>query len=833
MLHNKKNGFAHPFVLLIAILGVAFALGIVVYNNNDFGTNVIGSIVEEETLLEGDVAGAMTLSKQVVALDKNSCTIFVSPTGSDSGSGASESAALKSITKAVGLAGPGDVVCLKGGTYREIVTISGKRGTQSQPIKIGGYTGGGVPIISGYSASGAAYNLPDPTCYAKDQCGPRAGGGRCMARNSCYFSLLFKVTDSSYLQFLGFDITGSSGRGFGVNKSNYIYVKGLRAYHNYASGFQISNEGGSTATGNRIDLDMIASFDNIRAYAEKELVGGGSIHVHEITSGSVKNSLIFNNFGEGLDVGKHATNVLISGNMFWDNYHTSLYANASKDATFDGNFSFCTGDRVKWLERSGGKPGQEAGHGTGITVRNESGTVGKFDIGHGTVVSNNTVVGCTNGIIVAAQGSVNLENVRVVNNTIVSPRDYPAGGKYNGKAGAGIALQSSNLADIIVANNVVHINGTGVSFEGGSITHPGVKLLNNVITSAPKIGAKPGMIIADPKVAKVVGDNEILDPSKVRPTDYVISSSSPAAGVGRAVEGTRDLLAKDVFGNSRGAVIDAGSYKIGGNKVWPDLYAMILGGSGGTGTDPDPDPDPDPVVDTDGDGFNDAVDVCPRKAAGSNPDPARLGCPMEVTVDRDGDGVRDDLDICPDSAAGSNPDPNRLGCPMVSGDPVGDSVTLNGTFKMPKVLPSEIAQYWKLRVGNLGKVESSIVSAKQTDLAKAEAVRLDIIKAPLSGTAAIVQENVDMNPGTKYEITFTARASVEGKARFAVRDMGYITTLLAPTATFNLKPGWFTYKAVITTKNFNANKAASVRLGINMPAGSSIVIDNVFVRPLQ
>jgi hypothetical protein len=151
---------------------------------------------------------------------------------------------------------------------------------------------------------------------------------------------------------------------------------------------------------------------------------------------------------------------------------------------------------------------------------------------------------------------------------------------------------------------------------------------------------------------------------------------------------------------------------------------------------------------------------------------------------------------------------------------------------MPKTLPNEVAQYWKFRVANMGKVEASIVSAKQTDLAKAEALRLNFVKSPISGISALVQDGVDMDPSKKYEVTFTARASTDGRAIFVVRDMGYITTTLANSASFKLKPGWFTYKAIITTKNFNANKAASVRLGVDMPAGSNIVIDNVFVRPL-
>jgi hypothetical protein len=81
------------------------------------------------------------------------------------------------------------------------------------------------------------------------------------------------------------------------------------------------------------------------------------------------------------------------------------------------------------------------------------------------------------------------------------------------------------------------------------------------------------------------------------------------------------------------------------------------------------DDDPDQELDTDEDGINDNIDVCPNQPQGSNPDPDRLGCPLdeEDPTDMDGDGVVDTEDLCPNTPQGQNPDPERRGCPQQTG----------------------------------------------------------------------------------------------------------------------------------------------------------------------
>jgi len=83
------------------------------------------------------------------------------------------------------------------------------------------------------------------------------------------------------------------------------------------------------------------------------------------------------------------------------------------------------------------------------------------------------------------------------------------------------------------------------------------------------------------------------------------------------------------------------------------------------GSNPDPARPGCPLTDTDGDGVYDNEDQCVNVPAGSRPDPARRGCPIS---DQDNDGVADGEDRCPTTPQGSNPDPARRGCPLTDTD---------------------------------------------------------------------------------------------------------------------------------------------------------------------
>lgn len=198
--------------------------------------------------------------------------------------------------------------------------------------------------------------------------------------------------------------------------------------------------------------------------------------------------------------------------------------------------------------------------------------------------------------------------------------------------------------------------------------------------------------------------------------------------------------------------------------------------------------------------------------------------------DRDNDGIPDDIDICPDEHQGENPDPERLGCPLGDDEEeTGVRAVLNSGFKIPASEQDEVARYWRFTKGKLGKATASIIRAKQTDLAKAEAVRIEITRNPLTGMPALNQRDVDLDPNKTYKISFVARSSANGRAVIMFRDMGYVQETLAPSKSFDLQQGWKLYESTVTTKDFNPNKAAIVSLGIKLPNGSNIVIDNVIV----
>lgn len=73
-------------------------------------------------------------------------TYYVSPDGSDSAAG-SLAAPFKTIQKAMNVVNPGDVVMLRGGTYRETVSAS-RGGNAANPVTVQAYPGE-VPVIKG------------------------------------------------------------------------------------------------------------------------------------------------------------------------------------------------------------------------------------------------------------------------------------------------------------------------------------------------------------------------------------------------------------------------------------------------------------------------------------------------------------------------------------------------------------------------------------------------------------------------------------------------------------------------------------------------------------
>ena len=78
-------------------------------------------------------------------------SLYVTPGGDDRHSGMSRTEALRSINRAVAMAGAGDTVFILPGTYRELITLERKHGAPEKPICLVGLarTGAEYPVIDG------------------------------------------------------------------------------------------------------------------------------------------------------------------------------------------------------------------------------------------------------------------------------------------------------------------------------------------------------------------------------------------------------------------------------------------------------------------------------------------------------------------------------------------------------------------------------------------------------------------------------------------------------------------------------------------------------------
>ncbi len=653
----------------------------------------------------------------------------------------------------------GDRLCIKGGSYREGFGLGGKIGTADKPYVIGGYVGGGLPIIDGGITDGDEYKIPNPQCKSVDTCGY---AGSCRKHHSCRWDALVGLGDSKHVKLIGVDIRGSSGRGLSFGNSSDILIQGVRSYHNWSAGINI----GGTEQDTNIHIDLSAIFDNSRAYPENKKVGGGAIHVAGTKGTKITRTLVFRNFGEGLDVHKGALDTIVENNLFWENAHTALYANGSVDAHFDRNFLFCTGTRTAWLEANG--VGND-GHGAAITIRNEQGVTGKHGEGGGTVVTNNIIVGCSGSVIVAAQKSAKLDDVTIANNTIISPRAFTKTSKYPGKQGEGIRIGSgggSSITNLDIVNNVIYVNP-----DGGNVTAiqgSGANFSNNYVNKADSVN-NSGIKVMDPKVFKTVAANQTLDPATIKPNDYVIAATSPAIGGATKPTNVRGLLDKDFFGNARtGTTIDAGSYAYGSSKNWNDLYRMVMGNPDDVIVEPPVDDEEppvddeeppiieDPKPDTDGDNVNDSVDACPLEHAGEFPDADRPGCPApdeeETEGQQCGNGLVESGEVC-DLGSGNG------ACPSTCSTHCGSNVC-DITPPPPANTVTLTPTAWKIN-GNkiIQKTVAKLVTINEVPVLS-DVILVLIPSYPASKNVYLYQsiKKYKLDTNSTYTLKFKARA---------------------------------------------------------------------------
>jgi hypothetical protein len=401
------------------------------------------------------------------------CTSFVSTSGSDANPGSS-SAPFGTISHAQAAANPGDVVCLRGGTYHEQVQLT-RSGTKASPITV--------------SAA------PNETAIVD-------GANLALGRTDALFSI---AGGTSYVTLQSLTIRNSSGRGL-ENGGSHNRVLNTTITRTRESGLMTTNIAAAASdneyAGNEVSYtvqgnDCLAPTDPcsnrggwesaINHYTE-----GGHPYGHDVYRANV----VHDNGGEGMTVADYDW---VVGNTFHDNFSVDIYLDGTQHATVEKNFVY----ESETSKPSGG-PSAYRLLAMGIALADESGPRNSDNI-----VRNNVVVNAGTGLDFwdASRGS-GLKGDIVDNNTIVNTWT------------CGICLDAGDHSGTLLRNNLVVVrSGTVTSGTGAR----GITAQANLFTRA---GSSDDADLRGEKTFSLVATDYRLQPTSVAAIDTGVPSTA-------------------------------------------------------------------------------------------------------------------------------------------------------------------------------------------------------------------------------------------------------------------------------------------------------------------
>lgn len=481
-------------------------------------------------------------------------TYYVSPSGSDSASGA-EDAPFKTIKRGTRALSSGDTLLVMNGTYVETVDI-GTAGTAALPTTVKAYPGH-TPIIDGRAGEGGINNgLPTGEIIKKN---PDTGAG-------FNWGGLLDVT-ASHVLVEGFEIRNSMGRGMRVYSPDdraltNVVIRNCNVHHSRNTNILIQGtyqqNGRYTVTNITVEdcsVSWSGNYYPARRAANAATDWAASIAITGAETCAVRRCEIFNNWGETVIADANegqARDILIEDNIFYDNFK-SCFLHAVDNAVFQRNYMY----------RS-------------ATDKNRANAFGP-SIGLGLVAAEQTFY-----------EQIATTNVRILNNIIVD-------------ASTGLSIRGSDNraenANFLIAHNTV-VNSTGQGVSATVVNKRNILFVNNMVVG------KPGQtLVYDPEGqtrsdwtyynnfwssrpdrlysgSDVVGNPELVGidfdplPGQGDPTKYQLTKSSAAVDQGAALTAVQE----DFFRSARAGKNDIGAHELVREPVKADFSAVPTDG---------------------------------------------------------------------------------------------------------------------------------------------------------------------------------------------------------------------------------------------------------------
>ena len=342
-----------------------------------------------------------------------------------------ENEAYQSIGAAIAAANAGDTVVVRGGVYRERVVVNKAisliAAEGEQPVIDGGYSREWAKI-SGTGWRDLKYRAPAATM----------GDG-------------FSVR-SNKVMIIGFRIINCVN-GVSVGAFDTVTIRDLDIEHVYNTGVLVNGTTGKarniTVENVRVNVASVRLFDGSRVHSDPQGVSG-VLKFGNCENVVVRNCQALRGFGEGINIGKDAFNVLIDGCLVVDSQHKGIYVNRSKQVRIIGNIVAFTGDPGHdWIKQS---------HPAGIGVNDETAR-GNYGDSSDITIENNLVIDA--GILLQITGDDPQGIYTVKGNTFIwgpyARKGVQIGGPYKGEV-------KGNLFHVTPGATVVTGNPAGLTW---------------------------------------------------------------------------------------------------------------------------------------------------------------------------------------------------------------------------------------------------------------------------------------------------------------------------------------------------------------------------------
>ncbi len=434
-----------------------------------------------------------------LSISVSAATYYVATNGSDTTGNGSIATPWATINKAALSVSPGDTVYVRGGVYFQQVGIW-TDGTATARVTYQSYPGE-LAIIDGANLAGGT----DVVTLGGD-----------------------------YLDWIGFEVRNAPHIGIVGWGCHHVRVLNNTVHNSVRNAIWFGHDNYSRNYDNLIAHNVM--YNNVLENKARNWPNGGWACAIGSSKGeriTIRDNLIYRNYGEGIIVGK-SDNCTITGNEVFDNFSVNIYLSHAQTTTVDSNLVYSTGD-TNYHRNS--HPA------IGISLANEDAALADANPVTGNDITNNVIVRAMWGLgfwkDTAETDAHSMTNCRFANNVV-----------YNATLDALHFDADTAHSGVRVENNSFHILTTTLQLADVPTT-TGITYRNNNWSQALPSGS-PAIGTGD-----FVGTAGFVLAGGLNAEDYKLTSTANLKDRGA----TLTYATKDYWGKTRSGTWDMGVHE--------------------------------------------------------------------------------------------------------------------------------------------------------------------------------------------------------------------------------------------------------------------------------